>query len=265
MSAPVHRLFVVGGTGFIGQAICHSALARGWEVLSLSRHGAPTRSTSPSSVSTANTGIQWIKGDALKPETFQEHLVGCTAVVHSVGVLMENSYKKFINMGGSSSNPPTAHQQEQQQTITYEMANRDTALSVARAAREVPGVEAFAYISASDVLPFLDSRYISTKRQVENDLIEHSDRMRPIILRPGFIYSQARPITIPIAAGVRAFNAVFHRTPVGCLLKNTPLAKAASPALCREVVASAVVSAIGNKHISGILGIEDIERIGNRV
>ncbi|KAJ2236111.1 hypothetical protein H4R99_005469 [Coemansia sp. RSA 1722] len=250
-----HRLFVVGGTGFVGQAVCHNALSRGWEVVSLSRHGAPVRSTIIAPVADTNKGIQWVRGDALRPETYKHHLSGCTAVVHSVGVLMENSYKKLVSIGSSGA-------VSSQEAATYEKANRDTALSVARAAREVPGMDAFAYMSASDVLPFLDSRYISTKREAENDLIEHRDQMRPIILRPGFIYSSSRPITMPIAASVKAFNAVFHQTPLGCVLKHTPFAKAASPALRRDVLANAIVNAIEDPNVSGILSISDIERLG---
>ncbi|KAJ1648636.1 hypothetical protein LPJ64_000090 [Coemansia asiatica] len=257
--ASAHRLFVVGGTGFVGQAVCHSALARGWEVVSLSRHGAPDRSTIVSRTNNNTSGgVQWVRGDALKPETYKDHLSGCTAVVHSVGVLMENSYKKLVSIGSSGGAVSS------QEAATYEKANRDTALSVARAAREVSGIDAFVYMSASDVLPFLDSRYISTKREAENDLIEHRDQMRPVILRPGFIFSPSRPITMPIAAGVKAFNTVFHQTPLGCVLKYTPFAKAASPALRREVLANAIINAIEDPKVSGILNIADIESLGNR-
>ncbi|KAJ2003479.1 hypothetical protein GGI04_002955 [Coemansia thaxteri] len=256
MSA-ARKLFVVGGSGFLGQAICHSALARGWEVLSLSRHGAPGKAlTRDPSGKPAAGCIRWIQGDALKPESFQEHLPGCTAVVHTVGVLMENNYKSMVNMGATSRasrQPPT----------TYEQANRDTALSVARAARGVQGLDTFVYISASDVLPLISARYISTKREAENDLLAHRDAMRPIILRPGFMFSSVRPVSLPIAAGVSLYNTLYHRTPAGCLLKHTPFAKAASPALRREVVASAVVNAIEDRRVSGVLEIADIERIGN--
>ncbi|KAJ2721719.1 hypothetical protein GGI07_003775 [Coemansia sp. Benny D115] len=257
MSAPARRLFVVGGTGFVGRAICSTALSRGWEVLSLSRHGAPSRDSAMPSASTAN-GVQWVRGDALKPESFQEHLVGCTAVVHSVGMLMENGYKQIVNIGSRSGSATRT-----QQTMSYEKANRDTALSVARAARAVPSIGAFAYISASDVLPFLDSRYISTKREAENDLIEHASSMRPIILRPGFIYSTDRPLTLPIAAGVGIFDALVKKTPLGCLVQKTPFAKAANPALRREVLAQAVLNALEDSQISGVLSIADIERLGS--
>ena len=34
-------LFVVGGTGFLGKAICRNALNRGMQVVTLSRSGTP--------------------------------------------------------------------------------------------------------------------------------------------------------------------------------------------------------------------------------
>ncbi|KAJ2747540.1 hypothetical protein GGI20_000365 [Coemansia sp. BCRC 34301] len=252
MSA-ARRLFVVGGSGFLGQAICRRALAQGWEVLSLSRHGAPKKTLARDA---SGNRVKWIQGDALEPESFREHLAGCTAVVHTVGVLMENDYKKMVNMGSTSTSSRGS-------ATTYERANRDTALSVARTAREIQGLDTFVYISASDVLPLVSSRYISTKREAENELLAHKERMRPIILRPGFMFSSDRPVSLPIAAGVSLFNTLYHRTPAGCLLKHTPFAKAASPPLCREVVAGAITNAIEDSRISGILEIADIERIGS--
>ncbi|KAJ1962299.1 hypothetical protein GGI12_002725 [Dipsacomyces acuminosporus] len=182
-------------------------------------------------------------------------MLGCTAVVHTVGTLMENDYKKLVNIGYSS-NAST-------NKTTYERSNRDTALSVARVARETQGIDAFVYISASDVVPFLDPRYISTKREAEAALLEHRDQLRSIILRPGFMFSSTRPATLPIAAGVQVFKTLFSSTPVGCLLKDTPLAKAASPPMRRETVANAVMNSIENPRISGVLDIGDIERIGS--
>ncbi|KAJ1742753.1 hypothetical protein LPJ68_001632 [Coemansia sp. RSA 1086] len=257
MSTLARKIFVVGGSGFVGQAICRAALSRGWQVLSLSRHGAPERSTATQDQTTAriDNQVQWIKGNALEPDTYKEQLAGCDAVVHSVGVLLETSYKKLVNVGYSSSSSHAA--------ATYESANRDTALSVARIARETPSVSAFAYISASDVLPFIDSRYISTKREVERELLAHQSQMRPVILRPGFMYSSARPITLPIAAGVEAFQALYERTPLGCVLKYTPVAKAAHSVLRREVVADAIINGISDPKVSGILEIADIRRIGS--
>ncbi|KAJ2661386.1 hypothetical protein IW148_003382 [Coemansia sp. RSA 1199] len=251
------KIFVVGGSGFVGQAICRSALTQGWKVVSLSRHGTPDRSAATQDRATGHLDnkVQWVKGSALEPETYKHHMAGCDAVVHTVGVLMENNYKKLVNIGSNSSSHAAG---------TYESANRDTALCVARTARETSGVSAFAYISASDVMPFLDPRYISTKREVERDLLAHQNLMRPIILRPGFMFSSTRPITLPIAAGVDMFQTLFHRTPLGCVLKGTPFAKAASPALRRERVADAIINAIADPQVSGILEIADIERISQQ-
>ncbi|KAI9504237.1 hypothetical protein GGI25_002474 [Coemansia spiralis] len=255
MSA-ARRIFVVGGSGYLGQAVCSSALSKGWEVLSLSRHGAPTKDTVHDiSNNPVSNSVKWIRGDALKPETFEQHLAGCSAVVHSVGIILETNYKKLVNIGYNTS---ASHE-----AATFERANRDTALSVARAARNIQGLNTIVYMSAADVMPILNPRYISTKREVEDDLLAHKDQMRPVVLRPGLIYSSARPLTLAAAAGVNVFNALYHRSPLGCVLKHTPLAKAASPAIHRDVVARAIINAIDDSQVSGILTTPDIERIGN--
>ncbi|KAJ1947844.1 hypothetical protein FBU59_001828 [Linderina macrospora] len=249
------RVFVVGGSGFLGQAICRSAIARGWQVVSLSRHGAPTIDASMRGSIGQHflQTIEWVKGDALKPDTYRAHLNGCSAVVHSVGALMENDYKRYVRLGSSSNTPA--------ERTTYEETNRDTALEVVRTARETESVGAFAYISATDFTPFLDHRYISTKREVEAELMAHMKEMRPVILRPGFMYSGTRPVTLPLAAGFEIFRNLFKKTPVGCVLKDTPLAKAAHVALRREIVANAVINSLEDPNVSGVLSIDDIVRV----
>ncbi|KAJ1720484.1 hypothetical protein LPJ53_004885 [Coemansia erecta] len=244
------KLFVVGGTGFVGQAVCRRALAQGWTVVSLSRHGAPRHPAS------APRGIRWVRGDALAPSTFLEHLQGCSAVVHSVGVLLESNYKPWASLGSTQS------QGSPSEAATYEQANRDTALSVWQAACQTPGVGAFAYLSAADVMPGLDPRYISTKRQVEQAMLKEGGGVRPVVVRPGFLYSSDRPVTLPIAAAIGVFSKAVHGTPLGCLVRNTGLAKAATPAINRDVLAAAIVRALDDPGVSGILEVPDIQRLG---
>ncbi|KAJ2788114.1 hypothetical protein GGI15_000135 [Coemansia interrupta] len=247
------RLFVVGGTGFVGQAVCRQALAQGWAVVSLSRHGAPPRQAN------APPGIHWVRGDALNPSTFAAHLHGCSAVVHSVGVLLESNYKPLANLGSTQ-----AARQNPTQAASYEQANRDTALSVWRTACATPGINAFAYLSAADALPGLDPRYISTKREAEGVILKgQGEGVRPVVVRPGFLYSSDRPVTLPIAAAVRMLGVAVHRTPLGCLLKGSPLEKAATPALNRDVLAAAIVRALDDPHVKGILEVADIQRLGS--
>jgi 2-alkyl-3-oxoalkanoate reductase len=69
------RFFVTGASGFLGTAVRREALARGHEVIALSR-SAPPRS------GTDTTGITWVRGDIREPDTWRTHLSGVDAVVH---------------------------------------------------------------------------------------------------------------------------------------------------------------------------------------
>jgi hypothetical protein len=39
--------------------------------------------------------VQWATGDSLEPDTYKDVLKGVTNVVHTVGILMENDYKRL--------------------------------------------------------------------------------------------------------------------------------------------------------------------------
>lgn len=39
--------------------------------------------------------MQWATGDSLEPDTYKDVLKGVTNVVHTVGILMENDYKRL--------------------------------------------------------------------------------------------------------------------------------------------------------------------------
>jgi hypothetical protein len=87
-----------------------------------------------------------VAGDSTEPESYKEILDGVTDVVHTVGMLMENDYKKIVqanNLGeaingvGSvlgqlvgmkdNGNP---FKQNAASRVTYEMMNRDTGKSL---------------------------------------------------------------------------------------------------------------------------------------
>ncbi|KAK0543775.1 hypothetical protein OC845_005957 [Tilletia horrida] len=247
------RVFVVGGSGFLGSAIVKQALARGWEVISISPSGRPF--TTPAGHQpdwTRSDRIQWKSADALRPETYADSLASCSAVVHTIGILLESDYKKGAGgsgvlkglaqgwFGDGSRNPLD----EEQSKFSYEVMNRDSALSMARAFLEsrsklpIPGSShtpaPFVYISAEDIFrPIVSSRYIKTKREAEYELARLAldsassgsstssadpsaqvDASRPLIqpffVRPGLMYHpQTRPLsTLP--AALLDFSANVH-------------------------------------------------------
>jgi nucleoside-diphosphate-sugar epimerase len=66
------RFFVTGASGFLGRAVCREALARGHEIVALSRR--PSTDT--------DAGITWVRGDIREPDTWRGRLAGADAVLH---------------------------------------------------------------------------------------------------------------------------------------------------------------------------------------
>ena len=148
------RIVVCGGNGFLGTRICKSAATRNWDVISISRSGAPTWSAVTSSPSPPPwaSSVQWEKGDILKPATYRKHLKDADAVVHSMGILLEADYKGVLTgkesvwsglqrafsqtKAGSQANPLERGMEgegelksgEGDGQITYELMNRDSGM-----------------------------------------------------------------------------------------------------------------------------------------
>jgi len=61
------------------------------------------------------------------------------------------------------------------------------AIAVANEAARYGSIKSFIYISAADVFPFIDSRYISTKREAEFVLLSKPE-FKAVILRPGICF-----------------------------------------------------------------------------
>uniref|UniRef100_A0A093V3G0 Uncharacterized protein n=1 Tax=Talaromyces marneffei PM1 TaxID=1077442 RepID=A0A093V3G0_TALMA len=132
--------------------------------------------------------VEWAKADILKPSTYKPYLKDATAVVHSMGILLEADYKGVVSgkesiISGlqrafSSTKRGTQdplnrgvgeelRPQESDGQLTYEVMNRDTAIALAQES-SFEHVPTFVYISAAGGAPILPSRYISTKREAES-------------------------------------------------------------------------------------------------
>ncbi|KAI4206518.1 MAG: hypothetical protein LQ348_000913 [Seirophora lacunosa] len=276
------RIVVCGGNGFLGSRICKVAVGRGWDVTSFSRSGEPTWSSVTSSPVPPpwSTSVSWQKADLLKPATYKSLLKDADAVVHSMGILLEADYKgvltgkesvwsglsrAFSATKGGSQNPleraegEELRPQEKDGQLTYELMNRDSAVTLAQEASFLH-VPSFVYISAAAGAPMLPKRYITTKREAESTIASSLPKMRSIFVRPGFLYDSSRSFTLPIAFAGAAGNIV--NSLVGGRL--TPLGGAAvEKPLKADLVAEAVVESIEDEGVKGVVGTQRIEDLAN--
>jgi uncharacterized protein YbjT (DUF2867 family) len=170
-----------------------------------------------------SSSVTWASGDILSPSTYTQHLADADAVVHSMGILLEADYKGVVSgrespiaglrrafsgtkMGTQNPLEPkekgeeeVLKSQEIDGQLTYEVMNRDSALSLAKHASE-KGVGTYVYISAAAGAPVLPARYITTKRAAESLLAQHFPGMRNVFVRAPFMYDSSRTFTLPIAA-----------------------------------------------------------------
>ena len=74
------RVFLTGGTGFVGQSITERLLKRGVETIALVRN-----LENPTAKAIQEKGAQLIKGDITEPETMREAMKGADVLIHNAG------------------------------------------------------------------------------------------------------------------------------------------------------------------------------------
>lgn len=229
--------------------------------------------------------MSWIKADILKPTTYRQHLEGTNAVVHTMGILLEADYKGVVSgkespisglrrafsstKKGSAKNPLEKGEEndnsdegigigEEDGQITYELMNRDSALSLAVEA-QAKDVETYAYISAAAGAPMLPARYITTKREAESLISSNFPRMRSLFFRPGLLYDSSRAFTMPImAAGMIGHTAnewLFR----GGLTRF--LGASVEKPIKADLLAEAVVEGIAEEEVRGVQQTKQIEAL----
>jgi len=235
-------LCIVGGNGFVGTALAHQAVTLGAKVFGVSRSG-----TKPSKSPWADK-VQWIKGDAMNPESFRGALEESEAVVHTIGILIDSSVTQFKKPGEEG---------------TYEQMNRDSAIAVGNLLNDLKNKK-MVYLSASRAPPFLD-RYLTTKREAENYLFGLPN-LRTTSLRPGFISSDEVPhkklLSYPIglyAHGYRLFNKLFNADDTFLRHFN-----ADTTVDVRAVALSALIASFDPKFDGKILYNDDMETLKER-
>ncbi|KAI9021166.1 hypothetical protein DFJ74DRAFT_768803 [Hyaloraphidium curvatum] len=138
-------------------------------------------------------------------------------------------------------------------------ANRDSALAAASAAATAK-VPQFVFVSAADPLPFRTD-YADAKRQAERLLLDPAAfTFETVVLRPGLMYSDSRPPTLPIAAALSVLSSLS--TPLRALIPRAADFPLPAKPLHVDVVARAVVELVVQGGGSGIRNADEIEELG---
>ncbi|KAI9723279.1 MAG: hypothetical protein M1812_001161 [Candelaria pacifica] len=282
-NAAKKRIVVCGGNGFLGTPNTIPVKSKNNLKSSPSRSGEPTWSSvsSSSNAPSWSTSVSWQKADILKPTTYTPLLKDADAVVHSMGILLEADYKGVLTGKESivsglqrafsatkqgSQNPLERKEdeglesQEKDGQITYELMNRDSAIALARQTT-LSQIPTFAYISAAAGAPILPQRYITTKRDAETTISSSFPSLRSIFIRPGFLYDSSRIFTMPLAAltGVAA----MANSMTGGRLTWLMGAGGITP-LKADLVAAAVVEALGDEKVRGVVETGEIEMLATK-
>ncbi|KAK6934942.1 NAD(P)-binding domain [Dillenia turbinata] len=231
------RVVVLGGSGFVGSAICKAAVSKGIEVISLSRTGRPSYSGS------WVEQVTWLPGDVFYAN-WDEVLPGATAVVSTIGGFGNEEQMKRIN---------------------------GEANVLAVTAAKDYGIPKFVLISVHDYnLPsfLLSSGYFTGKRKAESEVLSKYPSSG-VVLRPGFIYGKRKvdgfeiPLDLigePVERFLKATESFIK--PLSSLPASDLLL---APPVSVDDVAYAVINAVLDDDFFGIFTIDQIKEAAAKV
>ena len=147
-----HRIFLTGGTGYIGSRLIPILAARGQQVAALVR---------PGSESKLPAGCTAVVGNALDGASYQQHVRGCDTFIQLVGV----------------EHPSPAKAKE------FVAIDQGSGMDAIRAARHA-GVEHFIYVSVAHPAPAMHA-YIAARTACEEELA--ASGLNATILRPWYV------------------------------------------------------------------------------
>jgi NADH dehydrogenase len=162
------KIFISGGTGFVGGHVCRALRQRGHELLLLvhRRRGTPESS------------IEYIEGDVARLESFAVEVSGCDAVINLVGIIRE-----FPSQG-----------------LTFEKLHVQATENLLEAARRA-GISRFLQMSALGARPAAVSAYHQTKWRAE-ELVRGSG-LKWTLFRPSLIFGPHDAFINMLAAQLR--------------------------------------------------------------
>lgn len=170
------RVFITGGTGFVGGEIIARLLAAGHEVRAL------VRSHRPAGAGGWPDQVEPAVGDILDPE-LARHLAGMEAVIHLVGIIRPDP----------------------SQGVTFQRLHREATLNLLRAMRSA-GVSRLVHMSALGAGPGSTTDYFRTKFEAET-AVRNSGRAWTV-MKPSVIFGPRDRFVNLLAGQVRKLPVV---------------------------------------------------------
>jgi NADH dehydrogenase len=172
----MRRVFVTGGTGFVGKAVIRALQAHDFTIRCLVRPGSEADLK-------GFEGIERVPGDVLQPKGLEASLEGCGALIHLVGIIRERPRRG----------------------VTFERCHSVATTNMVKAA-EAAEVPRFLQMSALGTRPNARSRYHQTKWEGEETV--RSSRLHWTIFRPSIIYGVGDGFVSMLARMIRWLPAV---------------------------------------------------------
>lgn len=163
------KVFVTGGSGFVGSEVIRQLLAAGHEVRALVH--------SKTSLATA-AGLELWPGDATRPETLQGAMTGCAAVIHLIGIIREFPEKQ----------------------ITFQRLHIDATRNILTAAKE-QGIRRYLHMSSNGTRKDGVAEYHKSKWAAEE--LVRSSGLDATIFRPSVIFGPGDAFVNMLAAIIR--------------------------------------------------------------
>lgn len=176
MRPTMHRVFVTGGTGFVGRDLIQALRADGHIVRCLVRRGSEPALR-------GFEAIERVEGDVLARASLDEAMSGCDAVIHLVGIIREHSAL----------------------AVTFERLHVDATLNVLAAATTA-GVRRVVHMSALGTRSDARARYHRTKWRAEEAV--RASGLDWTIFRPSIIYGPGDGFVTTLARLVRRLPVV---------------------------------------------------------